>query len=353
MPSSSRNRWLLVAHLALVPMVIPATASAAPSASERTTARALFDEARRLMASGKHADACPKLEEAQRLDPGMGTQFNLADCYEHVGRTASAWSLFLDVAAAAKASAQGAREAEARKRAAALAPKLSRLTVTVSKEVDGLDVKRDGVALAKATWGTAVPLDPGTHTITASAPGRKAWSAKIDLAADGAAQTVTIPELAADAPIAPVAPVVAMTAPATASSPPPPVAIDTTTPAAPDAAQAEASSTRTIGFVVGGFGVAALGVGGYFGVQALSKGSDAKAACPTTSCTSAAGVGNSDDAHTAATIANIGISVGLVALGIGTYLVLRSPAQSKTGTTVRVAPKVDAHGGGLTMHATW
>ena len=82
------------------------------------------------MAQGKHADACPKLEESQRLDPGIGTQFNLAVCYEQVGRTASAWSTFLDVAGAARAAGQTEREKVARQRATALEPRLIRLTIT-------------------------------------------------------------------------------------------------------------------------------------------------------------------------------------------------------------------------------
>src|SRR6476620_2846381 len=67
----------------------------------RAAAQALFDSARTLMAQGNFNDACPKLEESQRLDPGVGTQFNLAVCYEAIGRNASAWSLFLEVAASA------------------------------------------------------------------------------------------------------------------------------------------------------------------------------------------------------------------------------------------------------------
>ena len=41
-------------------------------------------EARRriIAAAKKFADACPKFEAAMRLDPGMGIQFNLSDCYE-------------------------------------------------------------------------------------------------------------------------------------------------------------------------------------------------------------------------------------------------------------------------------
>lgn len=57
-------------------------------------AQGLFDEARALMAAGQAAEACPKLEESQRLDPGSGTLMNLARCYEQTNRIATAWSTY-------------------------------------------------------------------------------------------------------------------------------------------------------------------------------------------------------------------------------------------------------------------
>src|SRR5262249_2265450 len=80
------------------------SATAAFAQADPASAQTLFDQAKQLMADGKYRDACPKLEESQRLDPGPGTLFQLASCYEKIDRTATAWAAFLEVAAAAKAA---------------------------------------------------------------------------------------------------------------------------------------------------------------------------------------------------------------------------------------------------------
>ncbi len=85
-------------------------AAADPTPADRAAARTLFDDARKLMTQGSFAAACPKLEESQRIDPGMGTQFNLAECQEKIGKLASAWENFLEVANNAKNAGQSARE---------------------------------------------------------------------------------------------------------------------------------------------------------------------------------------------------------------------------------------------------
>src|SRR5580698_8378696 len=85
-------------------------ALAQPSPPARAAAAALFEDGRRLMGENKFAEACPKLEESQRLDPGMGTLYNLSVCFEAVGKIASAWVGFRDVAGQALASGQAQRE---------------------------------------------------------------------------------------------------------------------------------------------------------------------------------------------------------------------------------------------------
>ncbi len=161
--------------------------------ADTATAQVLFDEAKKLMAAGKHAEACPKLEESQKLDPGVGTQYNLASCYEQIGRVASAWSLFIEVAATSKAAGQPEREKVARQRAAALEPKLTRLAVNAPANAPAdLKVTRDGQPIGQAQWGTAVPVDPGKHTVTAQVPGRVPFTATVELTEPGATTAVDI-----------------------------------------------------------------------------------------------------------------------------------------------------------------
>ena len=158
----------------------PAAARADATAEDRAEAQALFDDGRKLMAQKKFAEACPKLEESQRIDPGIGTLLNLAECQAHTGRTASAWANFLEAAYQAKNLGQAKRENAARAHAAALEPKLSRLTIlAVVPPGVKLVIKRDGEVVSPSLVGTAVPVDPGEHTVSASAPGRQPWATKV------------------------------------------------------------------------------------------------------------------------------------------------------------------------------
>src|SRR5262249_2184730 len=125
-------------------------------------AETLFQQGRQLMAAGKYAEACPKLLESLRLDPGIGTTLYLAGGYEKNGQTASAWGRFREGADMARSAGQLDRERKARERAQKLEAQLVRLTVTVSPaaaSLDGLEVTMDGGPIGKALWGTAVPVD--------------------------------------------------------------------------------------------------------------------------------------------------------------------------------------------------
>jgi hypothetical protein len=179
-------------------MTMSSSALAQTSAEKAASAQALFDEGLRLMNAGQPASACPKFAASQKLDPGMGTKFRLAECYEKVGKTASAWALFIEIGDEARGAKRPDREKIARKRAEVLAPKLARMTVFVSPEMTnlaGLEVRRDGTVLEKAVWDAPLPIDPGEHFLTATAPGKTPWESKPVVVQDSKTIEVIIPRL--------------------------------------------------------------------------------------------------------------------------------------------------------------
>ena len=195
---SLRLRILGVLAIVVAPVIASAPAHADPTREDRAAATALFDEARKLADAKKYAEACPKFEAAMRLDPGMGTLFNLSDCFEQIGRTASAWSGFREVASMAKAENRPDREKVARDRAAALEPKLSKVRIAVPADLAGatMTITRDGSPLPSALVGSPVPFDPGAHVIRVVVEGKEPWETKINVPAQGGLLDVQVPALA-------------------------------------------------------------------------------------------------------------------------------------------------------------
>jgi hypothetical protein len=328
---------------ALIAGVALSVAALAPAvrAQERDSAaaQALFDQARALMKAKRFDEACPKLAESQRLDPGIGTQFRLADCYEQQGKIASAWVGFLDVASLAAASHQGEREKAARQRAAKLEPRLPRLTIDVPADnrSDGLTVKRDGMAVGDAQWGGAVPVDPGDHVVVASAPGRRDYSATVSLH-EGASATVSVPALQELVVAAPAAQQVtaapAPVAPQPQAAPPQPLE-----PGPPPPSHSTGPSTLVIG--LGALGVVGVGVGTAFGIMASSKYDESKSNCRKSdeNLCSPQGVDQRNTAFTYGNVATAGFIVGGLALaGAATLWIFGGSASEATPAGKTASP---------------
>jgi hypothetical protein len=75
-----------------------------------------------------------------------------------------------------------------------------------------------------------------------------------------------------------------------------------------------------VGIGVGVLGLAAVGVGTYFGVRAAGKWNDSNAACPSSPCSGSAGVDLANDAKSAARIADITLAAGIAGVALGTIL---------------------------------
>lgn len=301
------------------------SAHAEPSAADAATARSLFDEARKLMKAGKYAEACPKLEEGARLNPGIGMRFNLATCWEHLGKTASAWSLYLDVAAAAKLANQPAREKEARKAAQALEPLLSQITIEVAEKVPGLEIKRDGTVIGEGAYGSAVYVDPGTHLIEATAPEHEPWTQKTEIASKDKI-TVTVPKLRAIPKPPPPQP---------KPAPPPP----------------GLGLPRTVAIGMGVVGVIGLGVGAFAGLRAMSLNDQSKDHCVDSRCDQE-GFDLRNDALSSGRLSTIGFAVGAVLVGGAAVVWFTAPAQ-KPKDSAAVTPWFAKDGGGLAVTGAW
>ncbi|HEU4582963.1 MAG TPA: hypothetical protein VFS67_32110 [Polyangiaceae bacterium] len=289
--------FLLSASLLSAPLHAAGDAPAQEAGRNPAAAQALFEEAQRGVGAGDYEQACPKFKASYELDPAGGTLLNLADCLEKQGRSASAWSAFKDALVAAQRDGRSERVEYAQQHIRALEPKLSYLTVEVpaSSSVGELSVHVDGTPLAAAAWGTALPVDPGEHVLHAEAPGFEPLDQKLTIGGAGAREVFTLPSLRASRTEAAAA-------------------VD----AQPVMAEERSHPARTWAWISGGVGVAALGVGSYFGVKAFADWDDRNAAC-VGGCTPAAKAAG-DDANRAATIATIGVSAGVVLLGAATVL---------------------------------
>jgi len=150
--------------------------------------------------------------------------------------------------------------------------------------------------------------------VTVSAPGHKPWSAKVEVAPDGAKLVVEIPELepgdgGADAAGAPA-----------------------------DGKKSSSSAQKPIAIAVGAVGVVGIGLGTFFGLSASSTWKDAKAECVDYpfEC-SEAGLDKGESASSKATISTIAFIAGGVALAAGTVLWFTAGSGEKK-TAIGVGP---------------
>jgi len=342
-----------ICALVLAAMLAPALPVSAQSAADKVAAESLFDDGKKLMLQGQYAQACSKLEQSQRIDPGIGTLLYLAECFEKGGRTASAWATFREAASAARAAGQGERARTGQLRADRLEPGLSRLTVNVATEnndIAGLEISRGGAPVSRPLWNIPVPVDPGEHVIEARAPGYKAFSQAIRVGDQGAIAAVRVPPLESDgSAVAPAEP------PAQTSTPSAPVAdgtVNTTVDTPLEAAADDGSGRRTLALVVGGVGVVGLGVGAFFGLRAMSKNSDAEDLCDGSHCFAEA-EDLTDQAKNAALISNIGFGVGAAALIGGAVLYFTAPKAETTTARWQVTPVAGTRGGSLLLRGAF
>ncbi len=320
------KRAFVVALVALWPL-------AAHAQSDPAAATELFKQAREAAARGEWKTACPKFAESLQLDAKVGTAINLADCEEKLGQLASARGHVqraIDLARAANDD----RLSMAQERFAALDKRVPRLTITlVSNAPPGAVVKRDGISLGAGSLGSALPVDPGTHVVVVQAAGCADKSFDVKLAeTESKTLDVSPGERQPDAP---------------PTALPMPLPIETRGEEKP-----HASPLRTLGFALGGAGVASLATGVIAGLIAIERNGASKNDCtpPSYLECSQTGKDTRDAALTAGNIATVAFIAGGVLVAGGVTLVLVAPKPAKPSAAhVEAIPSL----GGFLVHGAW
>lgn len=324
-------------------LLFPTFGMSVPARADTVQSDALFNEGQALFEQGNYAEACKKFQASLDLVERLGTLLNLARCHKFEGKTATAYAEFKKAEAMARKAGENDRAETAAGFAQELEATLSRLTVVVEAPAEGQVVMRDGAELASASYGVAIPADPGERTITATAPGKIAFETKITIGQSGDSQTVTIPPLADDPNAGAAVP-----GPGGDTGP------------GGDAGPADSdpgAGMRMAGFIVGGVGVVGLGLGAIFGIVASSTASGAEddpTLCPEKQCTPA-GREEIDSAETSALVSTIGFGVGAAALAGGVILIVLAGNQggSESETGLRVLPTLAPGAQGVTLTGTF
>jgi hypothetical protein len=135
--------------------------------------------------------------------------------------------------------------------------RLSMLTLVIPTSLSStpaLSVKLDGREVARREWGTPVALDPGEHSVSITAEGKKPWNARIVLGqvADRRTFTVHLDDVAEEQ--------------------------------APTERSSGLSTAQKVGIGAAIGGVVAVGIGTFFGVRAVIRNDRSDAGCDGNAC---------------------------------------------------------------------
>jgi hypothetical protein len=345
----------LVLSFATASLLGPASVMAQPkgpvgaaSASAAASSKPVTDEGKKeagerfkrgvkLQEEGNPEAAIIEFERAYQLAPNYRVLYNIGVIYRDRGDKASALRTF------EKYLADGGSEIDAKRRKEVEAD-VTRLRdvvalVTVKVNVPGVDVTIDDNPIGASPFAQPILVNVGRRRFEASKEGYTTQS-KFLVLAGGDKQTLelTMKEIKS----APATTVIMSSAPPPPTAPPPPSA--TTPPAPVDSGAGQ----RTVGYVIGGVGVAGLALGGVMGLLAHSNWNSAN--CTNRLCTSTEAQDKANSANSQATVSTVAFSLGGLATAAGIVILLLAPSAPETSATasrLRVVPSVGRESSGL------
>jgi hypothetical protein len=322
--------------VAALHLTLYAGASEAQSEADLAAARTMFAQGVADEDAKRYETALAEFRRVAEVKETANVRYRIASCLEALGRMAEAMASY-ETAVRVGEGDPGAADAvrASRDRAAQLDRLVPRLTIAFARPPPaGAEVELDDTPVDPVALRDPIALDPGHHSIAATAPGVAPFHTGVTLS-EGGRVTITVdlapaplPETRGEAP-----------APTAAKNPPP----------------VGAYVALGIGAALAGGSIASF-VLRASNIDTLNRDCSPAPApqsglqCPVSSAHEV------NPAHDAAQVEGplgIGLAAGAaMALGLGVWLLVRAPwgdAASSPGQAVRVEPWILSHGGGLVV----
>jgi hypothetical protein len=352
--------------------------------SDPAAARAQLVQGYALKKKGQCEEAVPYFKESARLDRQPKALLNLADCEEKLRRLSAAQTHFLETRDVARVLGLTPYEKVALERLAALERNIPKLLIRLVRDAPpGTSVTRDGLELSEVSLQTALPIDPGKHTVVARTEllereyeinlsegetkelevtpvGGKVVGGAVAARATSAPAAAKRTESSDPVPLnrgEPAAPTVPLAASGSKrADPSSPVAKSSVfdAPASPDPGKSPTRddplsndrAQQTAGIVVLGVGALGIGLGIFSAAQFAAKNETLSNTCTAArTCNGPAPYERvREEAMTARALSIAGFAGGAVAAGLGLWLVLSAPSSS-TMSADRFARPARTRGG--------
>jgi tetratricopeptide (TPR) repeat protein len=290
---------------------------------QKARADKLFEDGRRYLANKEYALACTAFEQSYASDPALGTELNIALCYEDWGHVVAAYHAYQDAQRIAQ-DRHDARRKTADQKVAELGPKVPRVGFDLAPGAAAAAVfLLDGKELDRGALTGEIELEPGPHALEARVPGKEPRTTRFDVDI-GEHKRVPV-----DLPAA-----------VTVTQQP-------VEPSRPPGTRDPHRFHLGIGLVsIGGAAVVAAGTVALF---ARADNASAKADCPGGLCETRQAYNETNDARTRANEMSIVTAAGVAVAAVGVYFLLTDERKPK----LAAAPLVGPNAVGLTLGGGW
>jgi hypothetical protein len=320
--SRRASYWLPLASLLAVCAAGSAFAQPQLDDKTRNAARSLAEQGREVFDAGDFERAYDLFHRAYGLVPAPSIALYEARALAKLGRLVQAQETYLRAvrtkltADSPEAFRKAVHEAETEEMALEeRIPKLTLVLVGPGAKLSNVSVKADGELLAPELVGVEMPINPGSHVVTAAAPGGDETSVTVTIA-EGAKQRF---ELTVAAPVVKAQPTSAKPSRVVTSP--------------QDRAAPAAHWQKPAGYVAGAIGVAGLATGIVTGSMAQSHYSQVKSECPNHTCVDgSSGADELASFRTLRTVSTVGYIVGGVGLAAGVTLIVLAPRSERAAS---------------------